>query len=536
MGMPEKKQPEEHKGDAASKLPMGDVNPEAFKNPFRESHSLSSPEPCILVIFGASGDLTKRKLIPALFNLMKDGLLPQNFVCVGFARRNMTDEDFRKIMSEGINEFSRTRPEGEELKNFTNRLFYHQSEFGDDKGYDSLNEALSKLDKQFGTRGNRVYYLSVQPTAFTSIVEKLKMHNLVYEEEETERFSRVIIEKPFGHDLNTANQLQSDLTHNLNEKQIYRIDHYLGKETVQNLLVFRFSNAIFEGLWNNRYIDNVQISVGESIGVEGRGAFYEGAGLVRDIIQNHLMQLLSLVAMEPPTSLNPESIRDEKVKVLEAIKHYTEDEFDKYTCRGQYTEGYVEGEQATAYRKEKNVNPTSNVETFASMRIMIENWRWSGVPFYIRAGKRLPKRSTEIVITFKRTPNILFHKDDKHNNPNQIIFRIQPNEGTSFQVNSKVPGSANIIQPVNMDFQYASYFGKEVPEAYERLIYDCILGDNTLFARVDESLNSWKFLTPVLEHWAKNPLTADDFYPAGTWGPLGADYLLRNEQRTWKPL
>lgn len=536
MAVPKRRENDPDHKDDVSNMASDNSDSKDFKNPFKEANTLTSPEPCVIVIFGASGDLTKRKLMPALFNLMKEGSLPQNFVIVGFARRDMSDEDFRQKMQEGITKFSRTKPEGDDLKNFTDRVFYHQANFDDQEGYKSLNSQLLDLDKKFGTKGNRVYYLSVQPTAFTMIVENLKKNELVYENDVKDKFSRVIIEKPFGHDLKTAIQLKEDLSKNLHEDQTYRIDHYLGKETVQNLLVFRFSNSIFEGLWNNRYIDNVQITVAESIGVEGRGAFYEGAGLVRDIIQNHLMQLVCLVAMEPPTNLSPQSIRDEKVKVLEAIKHYSEDEFDKYTTRGQYKEGLVDGEKVPGYRSEENVAPESNIETFAALRLEIENWRWSGTPFYIRAGKRMPKRTTEIVITFKKSPNILFTKDDKQNNPNQIIFRIQPNEGTSFQVNSKVPGPQNVIQPVNMDFQYSSYFGTEVPEAYERLILDCMLGDNTLFARVDESLNSWKFLNPVLDHWAKTPLKDSEFYQSGTWGTEHSESLLRDEERKWKPL
>lgn len=510
---------------------------ESFTNPLIDPEQESTPDPCILVIFGASGDLTSRKLIPALFNLMKSGGLPANFVCVGFARKEKSHDEFRKELREKIVEFSRIKPEAHELETFTEKLFYHQAEFGDDNGYKSLDAFLKNLDKQYGTHGNRVYYLSVQPTYFSEIVEKLKEHQLIYAESDKKHFSRVIIEKPFGHDYASAIELQKDLTKHLSENQIYRIDHYLGKETVQNLLVFRFSNSIFEGLWNNRYVDNIQITVAESIGVEERGAFYESAGLLRDIIQNHMMQLLSLVTMEPPTTLSPTAIRDEKVKILEAIEHYANpDEILKYAVRGQYKEGFIEGSEVKAYRNESRVNPNSNVETFAALRLQIENWRWSGVPIYLRAGKRLPKRSTEIVITFKRTPNILFQKHNKHNTPNQLVFRIQPNEGTSIKFNSKVPGSSTIIQPLKMDFQYSKYFGKEVPEAYERLIYDCILGDNTLFARVDESLHSWEILTPVTQFWQATPLTNNDFYPAGSWGPLAADTLLTRENRKWKPL
>ncbi|MCH9811200.1 glucose-6-phosphate dehydrogenase [bacterium] len=500
---------------------------------FNESGNEKTPNPCILVIFGASGDLTGKKLIPALYNLMDDGLLPANFVCVGFARREKTHEEFRAEMTEHIKKYSRTKTEAKELEAFTEKLFYFASNFDDDNGYKNLAPFLEDLDKKYGTMGNRVYYLSVQPTYFSPITEKLQQNGLIYDDHDDSRFSRVIIEKPFGRDLNSALDLQSEMTKNLAENQIYRIDHYLGKETVQNLLVFRFSNAIFEGLWNNRYVDNIQITVGESIGIESRGDFYESAGLVRDIIQNHLMQVLSLVTMEPPSSLSADSIREEKVKLVSAIRHYKENEIDQFAIRGQYKEGFVDGEAVKAYRQEEKVNPESNVETFAAMRLSIDNWRWAGVPIYIRAGKRLPKRTTEICVMFKRPPGILFNKDE-FNAPNCFIFRIQPNEGISIACNSKVPGTANIIQPVTMDFQYDNFFGKSVPEAYERLIHDCIMGDNTLFAHVDESIYSWKFITPIIERWQEKTFQEEDFYNAGSWGPIASEMLLRNEGRKWK--
>ena len=471
MGLPDKKQPDELKKDEENSPPMGDANSHPIENPFKEAHSKSIPEPCILVIFGASGDLTMRKLIPAIFNLMIEGVTPQNFAIVGVARRDLSDDDFRKKMASGIKEFSRVKPNDENLKQFMDKIHYHTGNFDVDEDYKRLKVYLDDLDKKIGAQGNLIHYLSTQPKEFPPIVELLKKNKLVYDKEEREKTSRVIIEKPFGHDLDSALQLQEDLTINLDEEQIYRIDHYLGKETVQNLMVFRFANSLFETQWNSKYIDNVQITVGESIGVEGRGSFYEGAGLVRDIIQNHLMQVLSIVAMEPPSSLSAQAVRDEKVKVLQAIRKYTPEEIDRYTCRGQYMEGFIEGEKTPAYRQEENVDGESNVETFAAMRILIDNWRWYGVPFFIRAGKRLQKRTTEIVINFKPTPSVLFYNDDRENNPNQIIFRIQPQEGTSVQMNTKVPGSATLIQTVNMDFQYASYFGTEVPEAYERLIF-----------------------------------------------------------------
>lgn len=511
---------------------------ELFINPFKDAEHGEALSPCVLVIFGASGDLTGRKLIPALFNLMVDNQLPPNFVCVGFARREKTHEGFRKELEEHIKEHSRTQPDSHDLSLFLDKIFYYKGEFHEDDNYKGLDLFLKDLDAKFGTEGNRVYYLSVQPTYFLPIIEQLKKHSLVYDSHDNRRFSRVIIEKPFGHDLCSALDLQKELIKSLDESQIYRIDHYLGKETVQNLLVFRFSNSIFEGLWNNRYVDNIQITVAESIGVEERGVFYESAGLVRDIIQNHLMQLLTLVTMEPPTSLNPDAIRQEKVKVLEALQPYDSLDMEKFAHRGQYAKGFIEGTPVKAYREEDKVNPNSNVETFAALRLLIDNWRWSGVPIYIRSGKRLPKRSTEIVVSFKKMPNILFFKDkkEKHNVPNQIIFRIQPDEGISIRFHSKVPGSAKIITPVNMDFQYASFFGHEVPEAYERLIYDCILGDNTLFARVDESIHSWTFITPILEYWKQKPLTPDEFYQAGTWGTSASNTMLKQDHRQWKPI
>lgn len=506
-------------------------------NPLKDADHREGPEPCILIIFGASGDLTGRKLIPALYNLMKDGQLPPHFACVGVARREKNREAFTAEMQEHIHKYSRTKPVDTEVNAFSEKLYYYQGDFQEDALYPALDAFLQDLDKKHGTKGNRLFYLSTPPSSFIPIVDRLKRHHLLYDAcDPLGRFSRIIIEKPFGHDSKSAIALQNELNKNLSENQIYRIDHYLGKETVQNLLVFRFSNSLFEGLWNNRYVDNIQISVAESIGVEGRGNFFEAQGLTRDIVQNHLMQLLSLVAMEPPINLSADAIRDEKVKVMQALERFNQDQIEKWAVRGQYKEGFIDGEPVVAYRSEPNVSKTSNVETFVALRLQIENWRWAGVPIYVRAGKRLPKRSTEIVITFKKTPNILFHKDNKNNVPNQVIFRIQPNEGIAMKFNSKVPGSANIIQPVNMDFQYANYFGKEVPEAYERLIYDAILGDGTLFSRVDESLNSWDFLTPILDFWASRPLDEEDFYPAGTWGPTSVDYLLKSEHRNWKPL
>jgi glucose-6-phosphate 1-dehydrogenase len=493
-------------------------------------------DPCILVIFGATGDLTSRKLLPALYNLGLDGQLPPHFVCVGFARRDKSHDDFREEMYDAVHEFSRKTPtDGDGWKDFSEQIYYHRSEFDNDAGYDSLNTFLQELDQKYGTKGNRVYYLSTQPSFFPLIIEKLHQHNLIYDANHVkDKWSRVIIEKPFGHDLNSAITLQEDITEHLDESQIYRIDHYLGKETVQNLLMFRFSNPIFESIWNNNHIDHVQITVGEDIGIGTRGRLWEEAGMLRDIVQNHMMQLLSLVGMEPPTSFRADAIRDEKVKVVESIRQFPVGSYDEYITRGQYAPGFVNGEPVKSYRQEDNVDPESLVETFVALELFIDNWRWSGVPFYLRAGKRLPKRATEIAINFKNAPGFLFQSSGQKIESNTLVIRIQPDEGISLKMNCKVPGLNSPVQPVKMDFQYGTYFGAKPPEAYERLIIDCISGDSTLFARVDEVLASWRLFTPIIDHWANT--TPDNFpnYPAGTWGPIDAELLLAKDGRRWR--
>lgn len=509
------------------------------------SHPLEEPgissrfiDPCILVIFGATGDLTARKLFPAIYNLAREGQLPSQFAVVGFARREKTHEQFRAEMKEAINKFSRVKPVDEAVwKHFEQQIFYHRSEFHEPKGYQELGKFLNELDGKIGTRGNRVYYFSTQPSFFTTIAEQLHGAGLIYDARSTkDKWSRVIIEKPFGHDLDSAHALQNELLKFLAERQIYRIDHYLGKETVQNLMVFRFANSLFESLWNNRYIDHVQITVGEEIGIGTRGAFWEEAGLLRDIVQNHMMQLLSLVAMEPPVNLSAKEIRDEKVKVLQAIRPFSEEDLETSIVRGQYGSGFVNGEPVKAYREEANVNPKSNVETFLALRLFIDNWRWSGVPFYLRSGKRLPKRASEIAIQFKPPPAVLFQQSNQENEPNVLAIRIQPDEGTSLKINCKVPGPANLIQPVKMDFRYGSYFGMSPPEAYERLILDCMAGDNTLFAREDEVFSSWTLLTPVLEYWNSTPPDKFPNYASGTWGPDAAEQMIARDGRKWRLL
>ncbi len=507
------------------------------QNPLKESDAVSKiADPCILVIFGATGDLTARKLVPALYNLAREGQLPSHFCCVGFARKEKSHEAFRKELHDAINEFSRVKPIDEKIwDTLKDKIFYHQSNFDEPEGYERLNSFLQELDQKFGTKGNRVFYLSTQPKFFSDIIERLNQHKLVYEtQQEKERWSRVIIEKPFGHDLHSAQELQLFVEKHLNENQIYRIDHYLGKETVQNILVFRFANSIFEALWNNRYIDHVQITVGEEIGIGMRGAFFEEAGIARDIVQNHMMQLLSMMAMEPPSNLSADAIRDEKVKVVQALRPLDPRTIDQHVVRGQYGPGFVDGEKVIGYRQEHNVNPQSIIETFFAAKLYIDNWRWAGVPFYLRAGKRLPKRASEITICFKDVPNILFASGGKKNDSNLLVLRIQPDEGISLKMNCKVPGPASAIKPVKMAFQYGSYFGLTPPEAYERLICDCILGDGTLFARCDEVLASWKWFTPILEHWASNPPKSFPNYESGTWGPQAAVDMLVRDGRAWR--
>lgn len=506
-------------------------------NPLEEpGQRLRTLDPCVMVIFGATGDLTERKLIPALYNLKRDGQLPANFVCCGFARRDKGDDIFRNEMKGAVRKYSRIKSVEEEVwKAFQNQIFYLRSNFDDDVGYENLGKFLSKLDMQFDTRGNRIYYLATQPKFFTTIVQKLKRHRLLYDRStESNKWSRVIIEKPFGKDLESACKLQKELTKNACEEQFYRIDHYLGKETVQNLLVFRFANSIFENLWNHRYIDHVQLTVAENIGIGSRGRFYEEQGLTRDIMQNHMMQLFSLIAMEPPANLTPDAIHDEKVKVLESLRPFKEEDFECSAVRGQFGRGYVQGEEVKGYREEENVAPHSNTETYAAIRLFVDNWRWDGVPFYLRGGKRLPKRGTEIAVIFKHPPGSLFNEHRKLHSSNVLAIQIQPNEGIALKINCKMPGSSDLLQPVKMDFRYGAFFGLPSPDAYERLICDCIAGDRTLFARQDELLHSWRLFSPILEYWKY--VEPKDFpnYPAGSWGPKRSEEMLLCDQRKWR--
>lgn len=487
-------------------------------------------QPCILVIFGASGDLTSRKLMPALYNLLSDGQLPSNFACIGFSRKSKSSHQFAQEMHHAISLFSRKPIEQNLWDQFKTYIYYHSAEFNNDLGYETLATLMNELDQKLGTKGNRIFYFATPPSYFPLITSKLFQAGLIYNYATTQdKWSRIIIEKPFGQDLASALELQNCLLQYLNEKQLYRIDHYLGKETVQNLLIFRFANTIFEPLWNNQYIDHIQITVAEEQGVASRGKFWEEAGLLRDIIQNHMIQLLTLVAMEAPKRFEADKIRDEKVKVLKNIRPILYED----AVRGQYG-SHLDNSNLKAYRQEKDVDPESNVETYAALKIHIDNPRWKGVPFYLRAGKGLSKRKTEIAVIFKKPPSMVYHQQPNNMNPNLLVIRIQPNEGASLEINCKVPGPLGPIQNVKMDFQYGTYFGKTSPEAYERLIFDAILGDSTLFAREDEVIESWKLLSPLLELWKNQPPIDFPNYSIGSEGPKSSEDLIAEDKRQWR--
>jgi glucose-6-phosphate 1-dehydrogenase len=505
-------------------------------NPLREGLEQERvPDPSCLVIFGASGDLTQRKLIPALYTLAHEGLLPAGQTIVGFARPDYTDDAFRMAMREACDKFARTRPVDDAVwENFSKGLFYVQGEFGEAEGYQRLKKKLDECDKARGTGGRRIYYLAVPPDFFGVICDFLGKEGMVNDPEREGPYTRAIIEKPFGHDLESARELNKIAVRTFRERQVFRIDHYLGKETVQNLLVLRFANGIFEPFWNRQYIDHVQFTVAETVGVEKRGSYYETSGATRDIIQNHMLQLVSLIAMEPPSAIEANAVRDEKVKVLRALREFPRGHEESMAVRGQYAEGSVMGEAVPGYRTEPNVNPQSKVETFAAMKIYVDNWRWADVPFYLRAGKRLPKRVTDISIHFRPAPYPLFMKmRGMQTRPNILAMRIQPDEGISLRFDSKVPGPSVRLAPVTMEFRYATSFGGEPPEAYERLLLETMLGDSTLFARRDEVETAWGWLDPLLRAW-QNDGRGPCPYAAGTWGPPEADALIERDGRTWR--
>jgi glucose-6-phosphate 1-dehydrogenase len=509
-----------------------------LENPLRAGIRLErTAEPCTVVIFGASGDLTKRKLVPALYRLVQERLLPAEFAIVGLARTEMNTEEFRARMKEAIEEFSEDHKVDEEVWNsFAQGLYYMTSDIENADDYSKLIELLERVDRERSTHGNRLFYLSVAPRFFAEAVKQLGEKGLTKPKDGA--WVRVIIEKPFGTDLESARTLNREIHQYLDESQIYRIDHYLGKETVQNLLVFRFSNGIFEPLWNRLYIDHVQLTNAEKVGVEGRGGYYDGVGVVRDMIQNHVFQVLALVAMEPPSSLAAEAVRDEKIKAMLAARAFTRERVRDECVRGQYGPGAIEGKPVPGYRQEPDVAPDSVTETFAALVMYFDNWRWAGVPFYIRSGKRLPKRVTEIAIQFKSAPLQLFGPEVMEMmEPNQLIIRIQPDEGITLRFAAKVPGQITHIRDVNMDFRYGSSFGVQLAEAYERLLLDCILGDPTLYARSDMVERGWEIVMPILDYWAATREEAQRIFPnyeAGTWGPKESHDLLEGQHRHWR--
>ena len=491
------------------------------------------PDPSILLLFGATGDLAHRKVMPALYHLWRTNLLPHEFVILAIGRREYDDETFRAEIRASLEQFSRLLPLDEAAwSTFAEHIRYHRLDFADAEGFDELAVRLDELDEECGTRGNRCYYLATQPSQFAEIVGQLGRVGLDHERHDG-GWRRVIIEKPFGHDLESAKKLNREVGKVFREAQVYRIDHYLGKETVRNLLVFRFGNGIFEPLWNRRYVDHVQITVGESIGIENRGAFYEETGASRDVLQNHLLQLVCLVAMEPPATFEADALRDEKVKVLRALGTRPADPLDE-VVRGQYGPGWVAATPVKGYRQEEDVDPESETETFVAARLTIDDWRWSGVPFYVRTGKRMPKRSTEIAIQFREVPHRLFRDTATDPDPNLLAIRIQPDEGIMLRFGAKVPGLGMAIRPVTMDFTYGSAFSVDSPDAYETLILDALQGDASLFTRADEVEEAWGIVDPLVDAWGSAP--APDFpnYDAGTWGPEAADELLAREGRRWR--
>ncbi len=487
-------------------------------------------EPCLVVIFGASGDLTKRKLLPALYHLSQEGLLPEDFAIVGVARRDLS-ASFAADMKDGIVAGGGVEAGDPALAPFIERVQYFATNFDDDAGFEKLKSYLAELDGRFGTRGNRLFYLAVAPEFFADIVSRLGTHGLAKAADGADHWVRVIIEKPFGTDLTSARTLNDDVNAVLSEDQIFRIDHYLGKEAVQNILVFRFANGLFEPSWNADHIDHVQITAAESIGIEGRGPFYENTGAVRDVLQNHIMEVLSLLAMEAPERFDADSVRAEKLKLWQAIAPIAVQD----TVRGQYGAGKVDGKDVAGYRQEERVDPASNVETYGAVRLEIDNPRWKGVPFYLRAGKRLNKRVTEISVVFKQPAETLFPvAGGGRAKPNVLTVRIQPDEGIALQFGVKVPGPTTTVAQESLRFSYADAFGKSSANGYERLFLDAMLGDGTLFAHRDGVEATWALFTPLLEAWAKDDNTDFPNYAAGSWGPDDADELLEREGRSWR--